>query len=357
MIADELRARIRYPNLRLMLDQAEWVELPFPVFPFIPEEGCLDWKSDRVPLSLIPTDGQNMVTTDRLPFPILGLFTPREAGCLLVSERRAATAQDVQTLIQEILTRTGRLGLDDTPWDLNRVDGAILAYLIGLERSVIVQGFLYFIIRSDPKAPREDPHATRVLWPFYGPLMDQDIEPQVLEFGLKTIHLHNTVATLQANGYQAPDPTTLRREPAWWAHVLRRRGPTLTSLRDQWWLDTKHQVVTISTAVALLNAKNLTRRRVEPRHERAARRRGDPPPYRYHVLTLDPRRARHTGVHGEADEPESHVALHLKRGHWKTYTPEAPLLGKHVGRWWWAPHLAGQADGIVDKDYKIKEES
>ena len=47
--------------------------------------------------------------------------------------------------------------------------------------------------------------------------------------------------------------------------------------------------------------------------------------------------------------------IHLSRGHWKTYTAEKPLLGKHVGRYWWQDHVRGQNhDGVVIKDYEVK---
>ena len=113
----------------------------------------------------------------------------------------------------------------------------------------------------------------------------------------------------------------------------------------------RHVSLTVSTSSALLNARNLQQETVAPPHTRGARRRGDPPPYRYHILKIDPSRARgRTHADGES---EAHTALHLRRGHWKIFTPTAPLLGKHVGRWWWASHLAGQADRLVDKDYEV----
>jgi len=47
--------------------------------------------------------------------------------------------------------------------------------------------------------------------------------------------------------------------------------------------------------------------------------------------------------------------IHLSRGHFKTYTAEKPLLGKHVGRYWWQPHVRGQNhEGVVMKDYEVK---
>lgn len=60
----------------------------------------------------------------------------------------------------------------------------------------------------------------------------------------------------------------------------------------------------------------------------------------------------------ESDEGESDVerALHICRGHFKTYTEENPLFGKHTGTFWWPMHKRGSADaGEVEKSYRVNE--
>ena len=48
------------------------------------------------------------------------------------------------------------------------------------------------------------------------------------------------------------------------------------------------------------------------------------------------------------------LAAHLVRGHFKTFTSDAPLFGKHVGTYWIHPHSRGNAkNGFVTKDYEI----
>lgn len=48
-------------------------------------------------------------------------------------------------------------------------------------------------------------------------------------------------------------------------------------------------------------------------------------------------------------------AMHICRGHFKTYTADAPLMGKHQGTYWWSDQVRGSANaGIVDKDYELK---
>lgn len=47
--------------------------------------------------------------------------------------------------------------------------------------------------------------------------------------------------------------------------------------------------------------------------------------------------------------------VHLCRGHYKRYTAEKPLLGRHVGMWWWQPSVRGRKKkGMVIKDYLVK---
>lgn len=46
---------------------------------------------------------------------------------------------------------------------------------------------------------------------------------------------------------------------------------------------------------------------------------------------------------------------HLARGHFKTFTEDAPLLGKHVGTYWWGWQVRGQeGPGIIEKTYTLK---
>lgn len=50
------------------------------------------------------------------------------------------------------------------------------------------------------------------------------------------------------------------------------------------------------------------------------------------------------------------VPLHICRGHFKTFTDEKPLLGKHTGKYWWQPHVRGdEKNGTIKKDYRVKE--
>ena len=50
----------------------------------------------------------------------------------------------------------------------------------------------------------------------------------------------------------------------------------------------------------------------------------------------------------------SDKAFHICRGHFKNFTSEKPLLGKHVGTYWWAMHTKGSKQaGEVTKQYQV----
>lgn len=57
------------------------------------------------------------------------------------------------------------------------------------------------------------------------------------------------------------------------------------------------------------------------------------------------RRDRRSGVRAP-------IGLHYVRGHFKTFTPERPLLGRATGTFYWPPMLRGDAKrGVIGKTY------
>lgn len=49
------------------------------------------------------------------------------------------------------------------------------------------------------------------------------------------------------------------------------------------------------------------------------------------------------------------TALHIVRGHFKTYTADRPLLGRHVGTYWWSPTARGKEEhGEIVKQYDVQ---
>jgi len=77
---------------------------------------------------------------------------------------------------------------------------------------------------------------------------------------------------------------------------------------------------------------------------------------RYKVLKIELSRDRIVILQPCAVGESAMLPRHVVRGHFRTYTAEAPLFGKHVGRWWWAAHARGDAtNGEVVKDYEVTE--
>jgi len=55
-----------------------------------------------------------------------------------------------------------------------------------------------------------------------------------------------------------------------------------------------------------------------------------------------------------AESGDIRKAFHICRGHFKTFTEDRPLFGKHTGTYWWANQVRGdRRKGIIEKDYLV----
>lgn len=73
----------------------------------------------------------------------------------------------------------------------------------------------------------------------------------------------------------------------------------------------------------------------------------------YRVLDIKPMRKVLVAAGGETGEA-GRKSFHIARGHFKTYTPAKPLLGRAVGTFWWDQQARGSAAaGFTPKDYRI----
>jgi hypothetical protein len=107
--------------------------------------------------------------------------------------------------------------------------------------------------------------------------------------------------------------------------------------------------------IKLLNCKNISTETIKAPEalNKKRRKNGKQEIFDYHVLNVTV--PGHKQDYREVSEPLSHVRVHLCRGHFKEYTREHPLFGKLTGLYWWQPHVRGQnRDGIILKDYQIK---
>ena len=112
-------------------------------------------------------------------------------------------------------------------------------------------------------------------------------------------------------------------------------------------------------ALSFMHCKNVTLEAVVPSEKLSRRhlKRHGHPLVSYGELRIDPIREvleqQRKGVGGSLRK-----ALHLCRGHFKTFTPDAPLLGRATGTYWWASQVRGAASaGVTLKDYRVEAPS
>lgn len=108
-------------------------------------------------------------------------------------------------------------------------------------------------------------------------------------------------------------------------------------------------------AVCFMHAKNATLTYVHPNVKLNRRRvgRGYKPILSYRVLEVAPiRRVLEQSRLAHEKGTDIQLALHRCRGHFKTYTSAAPLLGRHVGTWFWEETVRGHGQHAVRKEYR-----
>lgn len=110
-------------------------------------------------------------------------------------------------------------------------------------------------------------------------------------------------------------------------------------------------------ALQLLNCRNVV---AQPRNNALTRttreKRQRVPAKTYHTIVL-PGMTKRYDSYGRRNTTadEATMASHRVRGHFKTYTAEAPLMGQHVGTWWWGWNMRGSKErGEVVSDYKME---
>jgi|SRR5450759_836571 len=175
------------------------------------------------------------------------------------------------------------------------------------------------------------------------------------------------------------DRGLLRTYPALWEFYLDREGrllrddsgdilyetatlvePELAGTVDgnERWEALKDSVMTLVLpffyAFAFCHCRNVELQVQEPSRQvrRQAERKGltllD-----YRLLEIEPMK-KALQDEGRINKAGPRKALHLVRGHFKSYTEDAPLFGQHIGTWWWEGSIRGSlAKGNIKKDYHV----
>lgn len=109
-------------------------------------------------------------------------------------------------------------------------------------------------------------------------------------------------------------------------------------------------------AHSLLACKNVSTEvhPVQPRVAKAHRRRHGRDKVTFRTLVVNPTGGGRHEPLGQEDTGDGVKALHIVRGHFKTFTADRPLFGSRVGTWWWSPTARGDEEaGVVVKDYRV----
>lgn len=109
-------------------------------------------------------------------------------------------------------------------------------------------------------------------------------------------------------------------------------------------------------SISFMHCKNVERREITqpPALNKKWERKHGRPLVRYHVLDIDPMK-KVLRDEGRSAETGLKKALHICRGHFATYTEDAPLFGRLTGTFWKPQHVRGSAtEGVVVKDYNVR---
>ena len=107
---------------------------------------------------------------------------------------------------------------------------------------------------------------------------------------------------------------------------------------------------------SFMHCRNVSETTVTPPPKLAKkhRKKHGVPLVQYRTINIDPMR-QVLQSEGRAQETGIKKALHICRGHFRTYTMDKPLFGKVAGTFFVPMHVRGNAsEGIVIQDYVVK---
>ena len=132
------------------------------------------------------------------------------------------------------------------------------------------------------------------------------------------------------------------------------RGPSDPAVADKTYIarQLRHGASMAMFALALINTKNVEivdshEMKVKKRRRRKKKRTGT----RHYTLRIRPG-GRKSASDSQATGDKN--SFHLARGHFKTYTEDNPLFGRHTGTYWWEAQVRGsKTKGTITKDYEV----
>lgn len=117
------------------------------------------------------------------------------------------------------------------------------------------------------------------------------------------------------------------------------------------------EISTVNMALKLLCCKNIVEEEVQPTKTIIKKKRKqqvvDKRKFVYKVLNLKLPKTRKK--YGSSESTGSTTRVHFCRGHFRTYTEDAPMCGKFVGTVWVPSHVRGNSKkGMVVKTYDVE---
>lgn len=144
-------------------------------------------------------------------------------------------------------------------------------------------------------------------------------------------------------------------------HMMQKDPVRASSIIDTMINENLFEVGVLNFALTILNCKNITTKVIVP-FRKSGKKKKLPPKkkFEYHVLRLvlpKTTQKKHTQESSNRRGSKELVRVHFCRGHFKTYTEEAPLFGKYTGVYWWQPYIRGSIkQGYIEKEYSIESE-
>jgi len=115
-------------------------------------------------------------------------------------------------------------------------------------------------------------------------------------------------------------------------------------------------ITVLNSLLKLLNCKNISTEKYYPSEKLNKSRKmlGKQPLFTYHTLVVNPMSEKKRS-NAEHEPTGIKQRLHFCRGHFKEYTEQNKLFGKHTGLYWWQPMVRGNKElGLVHKDYEVR---
>lgn len=193
-----------------------------------------------------------------------------------------------------------------------------------------------------------------IWWLFYEPRAEMYLRTRTGHPALLSVYAQPSRQDGSPIGPDTPHP--LRRSIAFDASRATREGRATHDETRAGITAGMGLLLRLWLAVSFMHCKNVNTHEVQqPYIERHPwKKKHGRPLVRYHVLDIDPMK-KTLESEGRASEYGLKKALHICRGHFATYTEDAPLFGNYVGTVWKPQHVRGSASaGAVVKDYNVR---